>query len=129
MAGSKENYAPPPERGTWFRLVGVRLGNPTELYPEGDDVGVATCWTAPGMFDDMDVSTLAAVFGALRHGLWAAAKQSKNIPWVGKALIQTGDRSDRDALRIVEAWIKSGVLIKGEHSTDSRNKVGIPRPR
>lgn len=39
----KRNLAPPPltERTTWFRTVGVALGNGTPEYPRGDEVGVA----------------------------------------------------------------------------------------
>jgi AAA domain/Bifunctional DNA primase/polymerase, N-terminal len=31
----KVNVAPPARKAKWFRIVGVRLGNATEIYPEG----------------------------------------------------------------------------------------------
>jgi hypothetical protein len=126
VAGSKENYAPPPERGTWYRLLGVSLGNVTALYPEGDNVAVATPWQPRPLFEGMDGPTLAAVFAALRQGQWGPAKQAKHTPWAGKVLIETGGRSEREAIQIVTAWIESGVLVKDTHyHAASKNNVGI----
>ena len=51
IAGSKENYAPPSDRVTWFKLVSVRLNNRTDDYPEGDSVGVATIWQPRPTFE------------------------------------------------------------------------------
>ena len=62
VAGSKENYAPPPERGTWYRLTGVALDNGQGVYPEGDDVAVATTWTPRRLFEGMDAVALRSVF-------------------------------------------------------------------
>lgn len=113
IAGSKENYAPPPEKASWFKLIGVPLGNATNEYPDGDDVAVATTWTARPMFDGMEPDTLAAVFGALRETIHGPTKQAKHTPWAGKALMELGGRSEREAAKIVAAWIKTGVLNKG----------------
>jgi hypothetical protein len=124
LAGSKENYAPPPERGTWYRLAGVSLGNATEQYPDGDSVAVATMWQPRPLFAGMDNATLAAVFGALRQGQWGPAKQSRHTPWAGNVLIETGGRSEREATRIIAAWIESGVLVKEKYyHTPSRHEV------
>ena len=55
IVGSKENYAPPPEKGTWFKLIGVHLGNATDDYPDGDEVAVATTWQTRPMFEGMSL--------------------------------------------------------------------------
>jgi hypothetical protein len=115
IAGSKENYAPPPEKSTWFKLIGVALGNSTNEYPSGDDVAVATTWQARPMFEGMEPETIAAVFAALRETVHGPNKQAKHTPWAGKVLMAIGQRSEREAGKIVTAWIESGVLIKGEH--------------
>jgi hypothetical protein len=126
VAGSKENYAPPPERGTWYRLIGIPLGNATDSYPEGDNVAVATTWQPRPLFDGMDGTTLAAVFGALREGQWGPAKQARHIPWAGNVLIETGHRSEREATKIVTGWLENGVLVKGSYyHAASKNNVGI----
>jgi hypothetical protein len=120
ISGSKENYAPPPDKTTWFRLASVELGNGTADYPDGDEIGVATTWECRPMFEGMDVDQLKAVFEALRTNAHSPSKQAKN--WAGKPLMAIGGRSDREATRIVEAWIANDVLVEGKH-TNSRNTV------
>lgn len=124
VAGSKENYAPPPERGTWFRLVGVPLGNATEAYPEGDNVAVATTWQPRQLFAGMDATALAAVFADLRQTEHGPNKQAKHTPWAGVPLMDIGKRSEREAGQIVREWLESGVLTKGKYyHTPSRHEV------
>ena len=40
ISGSKENYAPPPELSTWYKLESVQLGNGAGLYLDGDSLQV-----------------------------------------------------------------------------------------
>jgi hypothetical protein len=124
IAGSKENYAPPPEKASWFKLIGVPLSNVTGEYPDGDDVAVATTWHARPMFEGMEVAALAAVFEALRQTVHGPSKQAKHTPWAGTVLMEIGARSEREAAKIIAAWIESGVLVKGDYyHTESKNKV------
>jgi hypothetical protein len=124
IAGSKENYAPPPEKATWFKLIGVSLGNATDEYPEGDEIAVVTTWHPRPMFEGMDAATLAAVFTELRQTVYGPTKQAKNTPWVGKALMTIGGRSEREAGKIIAAWLENGVLTKAEYThKESKNKV------
>ena len=124
IAGSKENYAPPPEKTSWFKLVSVPLGNGTDDYPAGDEIGVATTWQARPMFEGMDAAALAAVFTELRLTIYGPSKQAKHTPWVGKALMERGGRSEREATKIIAAWLKNGVLIKSTYyHTESRHEV------
>ena len=125
IAGSKENYAPPPEKSSWFRLASVPLGNATPAYPNGDDIGVATIWQARPMFQGMDGRTLAAVFAALRKTIHSPAKQAKNAPWAGQPLIDLGGRTQQEATGIVKGWLETGVLVKGTHyDPESKHQVG-----
>src|SRR5206468_1238576 len=39
----KVNLAPSIKK-KWFRLIGVKIDNGTELYPRGDEIQVATTW-------------------------------------------------------------------------------------
>jgi hypothetical protein len=126
IAGNKENYAPPPDKSTWFKLASLPLGNTgDETYPEGDDMGVAVTWEPRPMFEGMDAATLRAVFQALRDTIHGSAKQAKHTPWAGKALMNAGGRSEIEAGKILKAWVESGVLIEGRYNhKDSRNEVG-----
>jgi hypothetical protein len=126
IAGSKENYAPPPDKSTWYKLVSKSLGNTNvdSVYPDGDDMGVATTWEPRPMFEGMDATTLKAVFNALRDNPHGPSKQAKNTPWAGKALMDKGGRSDVEATKIVKAWLDSGTLEIGEYyHSESKNNV------
>lgn len=126
IAGSKENFAPPPEKASWFRLVSVDLGNTAvdPLYPEGDNVAVATAWQPRKLFEGMDAPTLRAVFDCLKDVSHSPHRQSKRAPWVGAPLVAIGGRSDREATQIVAAWMKEAVLSKTEaYDPETKNKV------
>lgn len=124
VAGSKENYAPPPERGTWYRLEGVALDNGTEAYPEGDNVAVATTWAPRKLFNSMDTAALRAVFEALRSVVHGPTRQAKHTPWAGLPLVDIGGRTDREAAQIVAQWLKEGTLTKGDYyHPESKNTV------
>jgi hypothetical protein len=124
IAGSKENYAPPPEKGTWFKLIGVSLGNATDDYPDGDEVAVATSWQARPMFEGMSADALAAVFCAIRQSVHGPNKQAKHTPWVGTPVMEIGGRSKDEAGKIVAAWLENGVLAKVKYyHNESRHQV------
>jgi hypothetical protein len=122
IAGSKENYAPPAEKATWFKLIGVPLGNATECYPEGDEVAVAVIWQRRSMFEGMPPATLATVFNVLRQSNYSPHRQAKN--WAGKVLKDIGSRDEVEATRIIGFWLENGVLTKVKHYDNvSRHNV------
>ena len=40
-------------------LVGIPIGNPSELYPQGDEIQTVKCWTPPDTFAAL-TTTLSA---------------------------------------------------------------------
>ncbi len=127
IAGSKENYAPPPEDGTWFRLASQDLGNPSALYPAGDNVAVAVPWTPPTPFDGLTWIAIDAILDQIERGpapgeRYAPARQAKER-WVGQPFLDAG-RSAGQAVGIIKAWIENGVLEPGlYHSPERRREV------
>lgn len=43
----KMNIVPPSRQAVWRRLMDVKLGNATAMYPNGDEVQTVECWTPP----------------------------------------------------------------------------------
>jgi hypothetical protein len=123
IAGTKENYAPPPEKSKWFKIASVSLGNATEDYPEGDSIGVATTWQARPMFEGMDGDQLTAVFAAYRSRPHGVMKQGRQVIWAGIPLVDIGKRSEREASTILAQWLDNGVLTKEDYVTETRNKA------
>ena len=120
----KANMAPLGER-TWFRLESVLLGNGTGLYPEGDNVGVATAWKPPNHTDGVTGSDFDRCAAAIRAGKWRENIQSKD--WVGRPIAMTlglnlDEKLDRAKVRALLAmWLKSGALLE-EEETDAATR-------
>jgi hypothetical protein len=51
---AKVNIARAAGGAKWFRLVGVPLGNATDLYTAGDEVQTAEPWKPPETWADID---------------------------------------------------------------------------
>jgi hypothetical protein len=56
-------------KAAWFKLISVRLNNPTALYPEGDEVQAIERWTPPETWADLEGETLNAILDELDAGL------------------------------------------------------------
>ena len=54
MDSGKVNIAPPSTKATWFRLVGIPLGNANDLYKAGDDVQTVEPWQPPDTWVGLD---------------------------------------------------------------------------
>jgi hypothetical protein len=121
----KANMAPLGER-KWFKLESVLLGNGTELYPDGDSVGVITKWTPPDHLDGVTGSDFDRCAAAIRAGKWRENVQAKD--WVGKpgakALgLDLDSKSHRAKVRALLAmWLKNGSLYEEEETDATRRK-------
>ena len=70
VENGKANLAPPPEGKDWYRIVGVSLGNGSEIAPEGDNVGVVVSWKWPDPLDGVTGNDFDAAAQAIRAGVW-----------------------------------------------------------
>ncbi len=103
----KANFATVGNR-VWRRMVPVLLSN-------GDSVGVVEAWKWPDTFDGGSVADLLAVQKASDRkerrcsdqtgGDWAVAN-------VAKVLGLDASRHRKRSKKMIEAWLKSGALIK-----------------
>lgn len=125
IAGSKENYAPPPDKATWFRLESVPLGNTTDEYPDGDVVQVTTTWQPPALFDGIDASALAGLFDLIRKGpgdgeFFSPIRQAKH--WVGGLIAEAFEKTPDQAARVLKQWTDNAVLLveQAEHPQHRR---------
>lgn len=127
IAASKDNYAPPADRATWFKLESVRLGNGTEEYPDGDTVQVTVRWMPPALFGDLGRSTMADIFDAIRKGpasgeCYSPHRQARH--WVGHAVAANSGQTPEQAKTLVKRWLDNGVLVVGEYyNATSKRRV------
>jgi hypothetical protein len=129
IAGSKENFAPPPDKSHWYKLESQSLGNGTEQYPDGDNMGVTTHWKPSEharntpLFGEMSGEQLLAVFNAIRTTPHSPDVRSKHLPWVGKLLQEVGGRDEKQAKTIIKLWDENAVTRIEDYANEDRNKV------
>jgi hypothetical protein len=114
IASSKQNYAPQPDQATWFKLIGIKLGNATEDYPDGDDIGVAVPWTPPSVWKNQTTADLNTVLDSIRDGpspgmLYSKGKSDR---WAGSVIMDQLALSEKQAKQMMVAWLKSGLLFE-----------------
>jgi AAA domain/DnaB-like helicase N terminal domain len=125
ISGSKDNYAPPPDLATWYRLESVSLDNGSDIYQVGDNIQVTTTWAPPSPFADVPLTTIAAIFEALRHQpapdeFYSPDKKSKR--WAGTIVAEKSGKSDAEAAGIIRTWLENGVLLKDEYRSQATRK-------
>jgi AAA domain len=130
IAGTKLNFAPPPEKATWLQLASVPLYNGTTAYPDGDELGVVMPWKPPSPFADMDVIVIRNIMKAFRDGpqtdepgwFYGLAKNSKF--WAGKVLVGLAQvHTEERAAVILKVWKDKGLITEEEYETPHRKKA------
>jgi len=114
----KANLAPVGDR-VWRRMASVHLAN-------GDSVGVAEVWEWPDTFEGVRVADLLAVQHAL-DGKQRRYSDQAGDDWAGVTVAEVlGLNAVADRKRIkkmIEAWLKSGALVKGQKTGPIRKPV------
>lgn len=118
---AKANLAARAEQALWYRLEAVALGNGTQLYPKGDSVAALAPWKpaspSGGIASQIANAALDEIakgpspgqlFSTLRGGFGA------NERWAGRVLQRHGI-AEADAVQIIAAWLRSGVLVETEY--------------
>jgi len=126
MDSAKVNIAPPMAQATWYRLVGVALGNATELYPHGDNVQTVEMWIPPQVWTGMDVALQNHILDEIDAGLPNGSRYSDMASAKARAAWKVvtafaPKKTEHDAREIIKAWVKSGVLVSELPRTTWRN--------
>jgi hypothetical protein len=117
MDSGKVNIAPSAADATWFKLVGVPIGNRTQSYPKGDEVQTVKPWQPPDFWAQMPPTVANAVLDQIDAGFadgrrYAAAPQATDRaawPLITQAAPTI---NETQAKQVVKTWVKNGVLHK-----------------
>ena len=121
----KANMAPLGDR-KWFELASVNLGNCTDLYPDGDSVGVVTTWTPPNPLEGVTGDDFDNVAREIRTGNWKESVQAKD--WVGKPVakalgLDLNNKAEKAKARgLIDIWTKNGSLTVVEETDPKRRE-------
>jgi AAA domain len=129
MDSAKVNITRHMSAAKWFRLIGVRLGNAAEVYPNGDEVQTVEPWKPPETWADLSSDLLNKILTAIDAGLpdgnrYSAKHAAKDrLAW--KVIKDHAPlKTDKQAQEIIGTWIKNGVLEEDEYDNPvTRKKV------
>jgi hypothetical protein len=112
---AKVNIAPPSTEARWFRIVGVPLGNGTDLYPHGDTVPTVKPWQPPDLWREMKPSTINAILDQIERGpaegrRYSPAAQSKDRAAWRAVLDHCPTLTEKQAQSVITTWLKTGRL-------------------
>src|SRR5262249_54428676 len=124
---AKLNIARTSGPAKWFKLVGEKLDNATDLYPNGDDVQTVEVWTPPdtwaGLSNELLNRVLTAIDAGLEDGTFysAAAKASTRAAWQ-VVLKFAPEKSKGQAREIIQTWIRNGLLYEIDYENEITRK-------
>lgn len=114
---AKANLAPRAAAARWFRMETVALGNETALYPHGDQVAAIVPWRPISPWAAHGAAELNHVLDLLAAGpapgcRYAPTRRGRMLSrWCGAVLVRELGVTEAQAALMVEAWIKSGLLV------------------
>jgi hypothetical protein len=133
LDSAKVNIAPPSRTAIWFKLVGVNIGNATELYPNGDDVQTVEPWNPPDTWANVSAVTLNAVLTEIDAGMPNGQRYTDKGGGSGPRAVwkvvqkHCTDLTESQCREIVRTWIQNDVLYHEEYDdpVDRRKRSGL----
>jgi len=127
LDSAKVNNAPPASETSWFRLIGVQLGNGTPEYSRGDEVQTAEPWQPP-LSLSISPADENRILDQIAAGLPNGQRYSRS-PQATKRAALTIVRETVPNLTIPQAkavianWFKKGVIgVQKYHDPIERRK-------
>jgi hypothetical protein len=121
LDSAKVNITARSGKPTWFKLIGIAIGNSTEEYPNGDTVQVVVPWSPPETWAGLSPDTLNDALNHIARGndrgqrYSAAASSGKDrAAWL---VVQQycPTKTEGQCREIIKAWLKSGLLIEDDY--------------
>jgi hypothetical protein len=127
LDSAKVNIARHADGATWFRIVGVKLGNGNKEYPEGDEVQTIEPWKPPGLWSgttSQGLNTIldAITIGPLDENRNPTGQRYSNAPAAEDRavwpVVQSvyPDKPEAQCRKIIHAWLASGLLYPKDYN-------------
>jgi hypothetical protein len=128
LDSAKVNITPHMGNAKWFRLVGVEIGNASDLYPRGDQVQTVEPWTPPDTFAGLTNLTIGAILNDIDAGLpdgnryTDAPRIFERAAW--RVIVKHAPAtSEAAARRIIKVWTMSGLLVRRGYENPNTRKA------
>jgi hypothetical protein len=127
LDSGKVNLARPSGEATWFKLIGVQLGNGNADYPAGDEVQTVAPWHPPKTWDGLGSVQLNAALDDISAGLPNGQRYSNASAAADRAawpIVQRHcpGKTEKQCRDIVNTWVKSGVLCIANYDDPKTRK-------
>jgi hypothetical protein len=127
MDSAKVNIAPPMAEARWFKLVGVNIGNASELYPNGDEIQTVEPWAPPETFAGMSVPLLNDILTDIEAGTADGNRYTDGPNVIERAAWRVivkhrPEKSEAAARQIIKLWLKSGLLTRRPYENPTTRK-------
>jgi hypothetical protein len=125
---AKVNLAPPARIAEWFKLVGVKLNNGNDEYPNGDEVQTVEPWKPPKVWDGLASETLNTALTEIEAGMPNGQRYTDagggTGPRAAWKVVQKhcAEKSEDQCREIVRTWIRNGVLYSDEYDDPVERK-------
>ena len=129
MDSAKVNIAAPSSKPKWFRIVGVPLGNATDLYPAGDEVQAVEPWTPPEAFEGISSVLANRILDDLDKGLDNGSRYSISPNAADRAawkivIRHIPAKTEKLARGVIKTWTENALLIvKDYHDPVARRDL------
>ena len=125
---AKVNIAPPMIEAKWFLLVGIRLGNCTGMYPNGDEVQTVEQWAPANPFDSVWTADINRILDEIEAAAASGERFSSHHNARSRAawrvvVKHVPAKGEAQAKEIIKAWLKSGLLVEEEYRDEIRRQT------
>jgi hypothetical protein len=119
LDSAKVNIAPPSDKAAWFKLVGVKLGNVTAEYPNGDEVQTVEPWQPPAaiaVLARIGPAAVSAILNRIEAKLpngqrFTAASQAKEERAAWRAVKEVvPSLREQECHQVIDSLLKTGAL-------------------
>jgi AAA domain len=130
LDAAKVNIAARSGAATWFRMIGVPIGNTTPEYPAGDTIQVVEPWSPPDTWAGISPVTLNAALDEIERGLpngqlYSDAGAAKDRAAWSIVARHCPSKTEGQCRQVIRAWLKSGTLYVADYDDPIQRK---PRP-
>lgn len=130
LDSGKVNITPPSNRATWFKLIGVPLGNATAAYPNGDEVQTVQRWELPNIWKGLETDTLNRILDdieagdGLSEGVRYSSLGREDMERAAWRVVQkyASERTPEQCQPIITAWVRTGLLISKDYEDPTQRK-------
>jgi len=130
LDSAKVNIAPPMGEARWFRLVGVKLGNASDLYPNGDEAQTVVPWAPPDNFAGVSNVVLNEILADIDAGLPDGNRYTDGPNVTERAAWRViakhcAGKSEAACRQIIKLWLKSGLLFRRSYENKATRKTAM----